>query len=580
MSEGGVLDNTSLAALVIEELWRLGVRHVVAAPGSRSTPLVAATARHPHLEAFVLHDERGAGFFALGLGKATGRPVVVLTTSGTAVANLLPAVVEADQSRVPLVVLSADRPFEAHGTDANQTVDQQRLFGARARAFLCLPPPEQAGPPAALLRALDEAVARASGPLPGPVHVNAMFRKPLEPGAPPALEALPGLAAWAEGAAPFARPLATRARPEPAAILEVEGLLRRAARGLIVAGSMASGEEAAGARALAEALGWPLVTDPLSGLRASLAGSPLAITHASLLAKAGLLEGAPDVVLWTGGTLVSPDVAAYAASARTLVRVDPRARLRLEAAPEELVVAAEPGDLAELLAARAPFPKSALLSPLREAEAAARALLDEELGSVDDALDEPAVALEVAARAPRDGALFVGNSMPVRDVDLFAPAGRGAERVFANRGASGIDGLLSTAAGVAASGVPSVALLGDLSFLHDAGSLSGLSRLPLDLRVVVVDNRGGGIFDFLPIAAHKELFERWFTTPHDVDLVALASAYGVRAQRVGTRAQLRDALDAEVRGLEVIVVPTARMTNVDAHRARYAALRRALGRPR
>lgn len=600
------LDATRGAALLVDALVAAGITDVVIAPGSRSTPLVAACAAHPALRLAVVHDERAGGFLALGLGRARGRAAALVTTSGTAVANAMPAVVESDVDRVPLLVVSADRPPESHGTDANQTIEQRGFFGARVRAAVDVPPPEDIDDPEAVRAALVEAVRRAHDAPRGPAHVNAMFRKPLEP--PAAVLRAGALGATvapppspSERAAPAASATASRpasaalSRPESAvssaaSAVEVTALaeaLRAARRPLVVAGAAADDDDRLALARLVDVLGArgvPCAACVLSGLRGrGLAG---VLAHAGLLAKAGGLdalasspvgttvEDVPfDVVLWLGGAVVTPEIAALAARAPSLWRVDDRARRRLEHGDARVVPLSPAGVAAALVELWPPRASRAVLA------ARDRTAADVVSGRDDDSvIDEITLAREVAREAARAGqSLFLGNSMPVRDVDLFAGADVPA-RVVANRGASGIDGVVSTAAGFALGAGPTLLLLGDVSFLHDAGSLSALARLEPSpgrrgppLRIVVVDNRGGGIFDFLPIAGHPALMP-FFTAPHDVDLAALARAYGVATSVVEDRAGLERALRAPLTGLDVIVVPVAAAGPGSHHVARHRAL--------
>lgn len=551
---------------------------VVMAPGSRSTPLVAACARDARVRLTVVHDERSGAFLALGIARRSGKAAVLLTTSGTAVANAGPAVVEADCDRVPLLLLTADRPLEATGTDANQTIEQRHFFGPRARAFLDVPPPEDVRDIAALTMALDDVVAAAHGAPRGPVHINARFRKPLEPSSTP------------PPAAPTRRLRrhASRAALGSESLAALVAALRSARRGVIVAGSAADDDDSAGCAALARALAWPVLACATSGLRHPRHELRVIATTA-VLVQAGCVLPDADVVVRLGGALVDDKLAQVCAAATQVVRVDERARRRLERAGPTQLFAARPGDVADavlaagwrgdmgghsdVLARRGPW------QPLVDDDACARAALQT---GAPDALggdcDEPAIARAVVdAALAHDTALFAGNSMPIRAIDRFCAD---APRVLANRGASGIDGQLSTAAGIALSGGATLALLGDLTFLHDAGALSALAGVPaLRLRVVVIDNGGGGIFDFLPIARHPDLLTRCFTTPHDVDLVALCRAYRVAAARVDDLATLRERLRRPVEHLEVIVVGVARAHSVARDRARVAAIAHALGRP-
>lgn len=545
--------NTLGARALVDALVEAGVRHVVIAPGSRSTPIVAACAASHRIETHVVHDERSGAFVALGIGRASDAPAALVVTSGTALANATPAVVEADCDRVPLVIVSADRPPEAHGTDANQTIDQQAFFGVRARAFVNLPPPDEAPAFEEGLVALDDALACARGPVAGPVHVNAMYRKPLEPVALSVDDTIARV-----GRAPRARPFARDAR----ALEESMRLVASAQRGVVVCGAASDPAERAHMGEVGRAARWPVVVEALSGLRAER--YPRAVACGALLAKAQRAPLAPDVVLWLGGPIVSNEVLAMVAQAAHVVRVEERGRRAPERARACTMLKDDPRALLPAIADAASH--DALLAE----ESKARAVLDQEVADLSAPLDEPFVAGAVARDAlARATPLFLGNSMPIRDVELFAGASVGV--ALANRGASGIDGLCSTAAGVAIAARDRVtALVGDISFLHDAGAWSSLAHLAPGLRVVVVENGGGGIFTHLPIAQHDALLEKYFVTPHVVDLAALARAYGVRSVRVDTRADLVAALNAPRDGAEIVVARVDGGRQIDARRALVA----------
>jgi 2-succinyl-5-enolpyruvyl-6-hydroxy-3-cyclohexene-1-carboxylate synthase len=576
-AEATRLDATLGARLLVDAIVAAGVVDVIVAPGSRSTPLVAACVRDERVRCRVVHDERSGAFVALGLGRG-GRPAALLVTSGTAVANALPAVVEADVDHVPLVIVSADRPLEATGTDANQTIEQRFFFGSRVRAFVDVPPPEDQPDPDATADAVFDAVARATSTPRGPIHVNARYRKPLEPTSTPAPR------------------LARRRQLLPSDVVDdrtaaafVELVTVAGGRsGVIVAGAARDDEETAGMAALARALGWPVLACATSGLRAPSLAPAGVIRSAPLLMPAGVaLPGVDagvdvDVVVRVGGSIVDDGLSALCARARRVVRVDDDQRRRLERAAPTTVLPVSPAALARGLARIAHVPAvpsstwQALFGLDETACAALRSL--ERARSGDESLDEPGVARRVVDAALSSGArLFVGNSVSIRAVDRFCPV---VPRVVANRGASGIDGLLSTAAGLAAATGPTLALVGDVSFLHDAGALSSLSswgRAGLPLRVVVVDNRGGQIFRHLPIARTPELLAPYFTTPHDVDLVALCRAYGVTACRVDDDAALRAQLAAPIDGIDVVVAAVDGDASVAQHRRWLDGIAAALG---
>ena len=539
--------STALARVLVDELVRAGVREAVLSPGSRSAPLafaLHAADRAGRLRLHVRIDERSAAFLALGLAKASGRPVPVVTTSGTATANLHPAVLEASHSGVPLVLLTADRPPALRGTGANQTVDQVGLYGDAVRFFAEVGTPDERPGQNAYWRALTcRAIACATGALgtaAGPVHLNLGLREPLVPSDGDWVEPLDGRpdgAAWT-----------TFVRPAQAAVAD-----DLPARTVVVIGDCA-GDLASAALHLAEQRGFPVVAEPSSS-----ANGPTVVEAAELvLAVDGWLDWhAPDRVLVVGRPTLSRVVA-------LLIRV----------APADVVATAgewaDPARRATRVLAGVPAPDGPLEPGWADSWLAAgllaRKAVDDVLG---DELSEPAVAAELVDAAGE--LLVVGSSKPVRD--LFLAGGRTGLRVLANRGAAGIDGTVSTAIGAAlAHGGRTLALLGDLTFLHDSnGLVLGPDEPRPDLTIVVVNNDGGAIFGLLEqgAAEHAEAFERVFGTPHGVDLGALCAATATPYSLATTREELRSALTGS--GLRVVEVRTDRHRAVGLdHRLRAA----------
>ena len=575
----------AFAGALFEELSRAGVRDVCVSPGSRSTPLAAAAATTPSLRCFSQIDERSAAFFALGLARRTRTPVALVCTSGTAAANYLPAVIEAHYARVPLIVLSADRPHELREWGAGQTIDQVHLYGRHVRWFAEAPLAEATRSALRHVRALAcRAVAAASGRPPGPVHLNLPFREPLEPAVvagdvPGRLDAL---AAEGRATGPYARVADAAARPAPEEVARLARLVREFPRGVIACGPLDGPvEELDAIASLARAAAWPLLAEPTSQLRcgAHVDDCPV-VSTADLLLRDERFAGrlAPDVVLRVGDTptskafrlwlerhaphrvvLADPDGAWHDPShlASDVLHVHPAA---LAEATERLL-----GDWSR------PEPDRGWQGAWIEADARAAATLDRELAEEAELL-EPRAARELADALPDDAVLYVSNSMPVRDLDAFLPARARPLRVLCNRGANGIDGVLSSACGAAAGGEgPLVLLTGDLAFLHDLGGLLAVRRHGLRLVIVVLQNDGGGIFSFLPVARHpREVgFEEHFLTPHGLDFQPLARAFGLGFERVTSwehyRTALKEALAAP--GSTVIEVPVDRERNV-AHQRR------------
>ena len=518
-----------LARELVTELVRGGVRHAVLAPGSRSAPLAyALLAAHDAgwLRLHVRLDERVAGFVALGLARAEGTPAAVVTTSGTAVANLHPAVLEADHSGIPLVVLSADRPHEVRRTGASQTTEQVGIFAGAPRWAADLP--AETAPSAArqvVVRALAAATGARSAE-PGPVHLNVAFRDPLVPAA-----------GWRPGSPPQPRVAVTPRGAPPPVDLPAGGRI------VVVAG------DAAGAQAarIAEAGGWPLLAEPTSGARS---GPNVVPAYRELLAELG---GEVDGVVVLGRPTLSRPVSALLARGDVPVTV---------VAPTGAVwpdVAGTATRVVEALRVTGGAAGTEWLDRWRRAGRAAAGVL-----AADRPLDGLAAAREVAAAAVRDEAagrcatLVVGSSMAVRDLDLVAPAWPERLTVVANRGVAGIDGTVSTAAGLAlADNRPVRAVVGDLTFLHDAGGLlRGELEEEVDLQVVVLNDTGGAIFATLEHGAPERSasFERVFGTPQRADIAALSAGYGAAHIPVRSIEQLRSALAVPISGRSVIEV--------------------------
>jgi 2-succinyl-5-enolpyruvyl-6-hydroxy-3-cyclohexene-1-carboxylate synthase len=559
----------SFVATLVDEWARAGLTDAVIAPGSRSAPLALALARDPRIRVHVVLDERSAAFRALGMGLASGRPALVLCTSGTAAANFHPAVVEAAHARIPLLVCTADRPPELRDVGAGQTIDQTHLFGRSVRWFSDPGPPTDEPGAGITWRALAaRTYAETVGRPPGPVHLNLPFREPLLPIGAPLVDA-PGRAdgkPWTESSAAHLAPAADD-------VQRLAALVRAHPRGLLVAGWGAEVQPATAAR-FAAAAGWPVLADPLSQLR----NGPHAISTYEALLRASAFARAhrPDFVVRVGAPLTSKIATAS---------VDPSVRQALidphdawldphRAATDRYVVDAEP-----LLAAVAdvlqPAHQSQWLTAWLDAEHRAR-------GVIDAALDgqppcDAAIARDVAAALADGATLVVASSLPVRALE-WTMRPRAGLRVLANRGANGIDGFTSTVIGVAhaAAPAPTVGLCGDLCFLHDT---NGLLAAKGPATIVVIDNDGGGIFSYLPPAQLPE-FEELFGTPHGLDLVEVARAHGATAERIDDLDQLARSLSPAAHAAEdavrVLVVPVDRATTVARHQALWPAVERAL----
>lgn len=556
--------NAAFASTLVDALHRLGVDHACVSPGSRSTPLALAVADSPITD-WSHHDERSSAFFALGVARATGRPVAVITTSGTAAAELHPALAEARAARVPLIAITADRPFELRDVGAAQTIDQRGLFGPTVKWSHDTGVPDPALVPyghAASLAA--HLVAEAGDPPAGPVHLNLRFREPLMGSVPPDATLVPEI-------------LRPRVHPDPEAVNRLADLAS-GRRGLLIAGPDADPGTPGAATAAAAALGWPILADPLSGVRAGEHDLSRVLAASDALGWAGFLDRvSPEVVIRFGAIPTSKPVVHWLAEHPDVPQVIiDTAGWRDPGGSVSLVVRSDPGAALYSLAKAGPDPAG---SDWWNRWAAADAAGAEALHSTIDAAgfpNEPAVVRTVEAALPSDTMLWVASSMPVRDLDAVMRPSPRRLRVMANRGANGIDGFVSTALGAAAAGgVPVVALAGDLSLIHDATALATASRLGIPLKVVVIDNDGGGIFHMLPQEGHRH-FERLWGTPHGLDLARVAEAFGVEAEILDEAERLASSVASPNDRPRLILARTDRSANAALHRQIREAVAAAL----
>jgi len=551
----------SFAATFVDELAAQGVEFACVSPGSRSAPLAMALQRHPRIKVLVHIDERCGAFFAVGLGKATGKPAVVLCTSGTAAAELHAAVVEASYSRTPMIVLTADRPPELQGVGANQAIDQQRMYGSAARWFFDPGvPAEVPNAPRLWRRLAVRAVAEAAT---GPVHLNLPFREPLVPP--------PGNIPTAEGA-PAQAISAGRLLPNQAQVASLASALQRAQRPLVIAGAMRDGDRLAPAL---NRLGVPLLAEPTSQLRRGEAGAVVE-SYEALLRAGWSLQHGPDLVIRLGASPTSRVLNRWlAAAAAPTFLVDPDRAWRDEDQVATNVLACDPQPLLEALPVvdRSGW-RDRWVSAGKKASAAIAATM------VSTPLHEGHVVRALSMKLPDAGQVFIGSSMPIRAADSFWPLSRTQQRFFANRGASGIDGLVSSGLGVATGRdpAPTVLLLGDLSLYHDMNGLWALQRHGIKATLVVCDNNGGGVFNFLPQAEHQDVFEEIFATPLGLDLSQVARLYGLVYSPVSDRSGLEPAIADAIAAPTptMVVVRFKREDSVSGHRLCWEAAASAL----
>jgi 2-succinyl-5-enolpyruvyl-6-hydroxy-3-cyclohexene-1-carboxylate synthase len=569
--------------LLVEELVRNGVEIFFVAPGSRSTPLTVAVVRHPETEAVLHVDERGTAFAALGVGRATQTPAAWITTSGTAVANGLPAVVEASVDSVPLLLLTADRPPELRDTGANQTIDQVKIFGDFVRWQVDVPPPSDDIDPAYVLTTADQALHRTVRPPAGPVHVNCMFRKPLEPVETASSVAIPtAVEKWAAGSDPYTQyptPVPTSPGLEVEALAEALGPTEK---GLVVAGRLDTPAAADAGQRLAVHLGWPLVPDLTSRLRLEAEGAHLVPYGDLVLTSEAFCEAhAPEAVLQVGGRFASKRLRLFlrdsAPDVWAVVRPDPS---RID--PDHRVthhVEADIPAFADALIARLHDGsdvtdwRDAWTGASERAEAVVRNHAEEA-----DALTEPLVATVLTDEMAPSHALVAASSMPVRDLNRHGSTEGAAGPAYANRGASGIDGTVATAAGVATGrDGPVTLLIGDLALWHDLNGLALLQDRPVV--VIVVNNDGGGIFHFLPIREHDD-FDPYFTTPHGRTFEDAAATFDLPYHCPGTpsafRVAYREACESGTSTL--IEVQTDREANRRVHETLEEEVAAAVGK--
>jgi 2-succinyl-5-enolpyruvyl-6-hydroxy-3-cyclohexene-1-carboxylate synthase len=542
-------DTYLLLRAFCDELARCGMRHACTSPGSRCTPIVLSLVREQRIRSWSQLDERCAGFFALGAAKASGRPVAVTCTSGTAAANLAPAVIEAYWARVPLVVLTADRPPELRDVGAGQTIDQLKLYGDAVKWFFEVDVTDATPARLRWIRTLAcRAYWTAATGRPGPVHLNFPLRDPLVLDEP-----LPTDDSGRAGGHPYVM----TEPPQPPSAAEGPGP-HPSGRLAIVAGEGVP--DAAGLAAFAARTGVPLLADPLSGARSGAA----AIAHYDLLLRAPELASSlrPQFVFRVGDLPTSKPLRVWLAGLTEAAQVafdpdgtwqdpDSVVGLRLRSAlPQPGRLSVEPG----------------WLEAWRAADEAAAAAIS---GTLGEELSEPLVARALGEWLPAETTLYIASSMPIRDVESFMSARLGGPRVLSNRGANGIDGTVSSAFGTTAAGEgPVVLLIGDVALAHDIGGLLAAKRLGLALTIVLLNNDGGGIFHFLPVASQRDAFEEHVATPHGLRFDRAAELYGCDYELPTDLSQLRAAVDRSLgsTGTTIIEVRTDREQNLALHR--------------
>ncbi len=587
------------AVSFVDELQRSDIRNVIICPGSRSTPLAMAFAAQTGIRSWMHVDERSAAYFGLGMAKQLRQPVALLCTSGTAAANFLPALVEAKLTHVPLLVLTADRPHELRDNGAPQSIDQNRLYGTYVKWFVEGALPEATDAALRYIRTIAaRATASAQANPAGPVQLNFPFREPLTPEPVPG-QLLPPVeqrdpVAW-QGRAGNTPYIEVREAPlnAPAAetIGKLLGMLREARRGLIIVGPNDDPALAATLVRLARRLGYPILADPLSQLRCGEHDrSTVLSSYDAFLRIDSFIECAqPDLVLRFGAMPLSKPLLLYLKryASCPLVVIDGNGGWEEPTQLASQLIHANPAALCQnlltLLEAGEAIQQSlppAWLNIWLDADKITQLALQNAMLDFNE-LFEGRVFFELANLLPDGTTLYTGNSMPVRDLDTFFWSGERRIRIMGNRGANGIDGIVSSALGASAvSGQhePTVLVLGDLSFFHDLNGLLAARLYRLNLTIVLINNDGGGIFSFLPQAAYPEHFEQLFGTPTGLDFSLVVEMYGGQFQKVDSWESFRKAISQGLHagGLHVIELPTERTSNVTMHRQLWEVTRKAI----
>ena len=577
------------AGAFVDELARAGIRHACVCPGSRSTPLAITLANQPAIKLWMHLDERSAAFFALGLAKAQHQPVILLCTSGTAAANFMPAIVEAHYARVPLIVLTADRPPELRDVGAPQTIDQIRLYGPFAKWFVEMALPEATADLLRYVRTVAcRAVAQALEAPAGVIHLNFPFREPLVPVPVEGQVQIDDEAYTGRpDGQPFVRLASGPRQANPQLLARLAAELCSIQRGLIVAGPQMDGSFPAAVSRLSAELGYPILADPLSQVRCGRHDRQAVIDTYDAFLRSPSMVGrlAPEVILRFGMPPTSKPLLLYLqrhAQARQMLVDGDGAWNDAERSVSDAVHADATLFCAALADARHTLDCSRAPSPWldlwREVNRRARQAMSAQVGSFAEPF-EGRVFSELAECLPEGATCYVSNSMPVRDLDTFCPGQSRSIRFLANRGANGIDGVVSSALGASAAGQgPLILVMGDLAFFHDLNGLLAAKLHRLRATIILINNDGGGIFSFLPQAAYPEHFEQLFGTPHGLDFRPAAEMYGATFSRIADWAAFRAAVNAGLQadGVTIVEVASDRESNVTMHRAVWQAVSAAL----
>ncbi len=519
--------------LAVEELVRCGVNSFAMSPGSRSTPLVYAVSQNKRAKSAVHFDERGAAFYALGYAKATGIPAALICTSGTAAANYFPAVMEASADHVPMIILTADRPPELRQAGANQTIDQFNLFGKYVRFQMDIPCPDERIKPEFILTTVDQAIYRAQRSPSGPVHLNFMFREPLAPtGKKVSFRIyLQSIAGWLKNSPPFTVYAPVQTALSKGAVQNISSIINESKSGIIIAGKL-NAPDSKSVLILAKRIGWPVFPDIASGLRLGVKSNNVIFSYDQLLLSEKFQKFRPDTVLHFGSQPVSKRLLQFleSSSPKNYIRIanhperhDPNHQLTLRI---ESDITGFCRQIIERVSRKSVSRQAVQFRPLsRIVKVTLAKILD---ASPNNRITEPAVARIVSKLISKEGALFLASSLPVREMDMYAATEGANVPVEYNRGVSGIDGTIASAVGYANGISKAVTLLiGDLAFLHDLNSLAFVKQSKFPITIVTINNDGGGIFSFLPVAEIGKAFEPFFGTPHGLSFEQSANQFSI-----------------------------------------------------
>ncbi len=523
--------NILWSKILVEELIRQGIDYFCLAPGSRSSPLAVAVAEHPKAQTCIHYDERGLGFHALGYTAATKKTSVLITTSGTAVANLLPAVIEASKKKLPLIVLTADRPPELRHAGANQTIDQVDIFGKYVRFAFDMPCPTSDIPVEFVLTTIGQLVYRSNGNPPGPVHLNCMFREPLAPVKDKTISPgyLKKINSWLNTTHPYTQYASAKKSLNAEQAKNIAAQIKKIKNGIIVVGKLASREEQRAVLKFAKKLNWPVFPDITSGLRLGNTNNQVIPYFDQILLSPKSKSWNVDGVLHLGGRITSKRWYEFVETTRPQdyimvlnhpLRNDPLHNVTLRVESSVL-------DFCQAVSSRVSLrTKPNFLTALQKTSSLIDKIFDTELISSNN-LNEPAVARMITQLAPEGSGLFLSSSLPVREVDMYGTANKHPLVIGSNRGASGIDGTIASASGFARGlNKPTTLLIGDLAFLHDLNSLS-LVQPDRPLVIVVLNNNGGNIFSFLSINQFPKILEKYFITPHGLSFDSAADMFNI-----------------------------------------------------